>query len=98
MAALKLLDRWVGRVTAALREDTEALVATRVLAAEADFTGQVAAADERTAAETARQLESIVARRRARAGAAARAAAAAERRLPALRAALNAVRADLIIR
>lgn len=93
-----LLDRWVGRVTATLREDAEALVATRVLAAEADFTGQVAAADERTAAETARQLESIDARLRERAVAAARAAAAAERRLPALRAALNAVRADLIIR
>lgn len=93
-----LLDRWVGRVTAALREDTEAWVANRVLAAEADFTGQVAADDERTAAETVRQLASIDARLRERAVAVARTAAAAERRLPGLRAALKAVRADLIIR
>lgn len=93
-----LLDRWVGRVTAALREDTEAWVANRVLAAEADFTGQVAADDERTAAETVRQLASIDARLRERAVAVARTTAAAERRLPGLRAALKAVRADLIIR
>jgi hypothetical protein len=92
------LDRWVGRVAAALREDTEALVATRVLAAEVDFTGQAAAADERTAAQTARQLAALDARLRERAVSAARAASAAERRLPALRAALNAVRDDLIIR
>jgi len=93
-----LLDRWVGRVTAALREDTEALVATRVLAAEFDFTGQAAAADERTAAETARQVDALDDRLRRRAVAAARAASAAERRLPALRAALDVVRDDLIIR
>jgi hypothetical protein len=93
-----VLDRWVGRVTATLREDTEALVATRVLAAEVDLTGQTAAADERAAAETARQLDAIDARLRERGLAAARAAAAAERRLPALRTALNAIRADLIIR
>ncbi|WP_235571475.1 hypothetical protein [Mycobacterium sp. Root265] len=92
------LDRWVGRVAAALREDTEALVATRVLAAEVDFTGQAAAADERAAAETARQLDALDARLRERAVSAARAASAAERRLPALHAALNAVRDDLIIR
>lgn len=93
-----VLDRWVGRVTATLREDTEALVATRVLAAEVDLTGQTAAADERAAAETARQLDAIDVRLRERGLAAARAAAAAERRLPALRTALNAIRADLIIR
>jgi hypothetical protein len=93
-----LLDRWVGRVTAALREDTEALVATRVLAAEVDFTGQTAVIDERTAAETTRQVNAIDARLRERAVATARAASATERRLPALRAALDAVRADLIIR
>ncbi len=93
-----LLDRWVGRVTATLREDTEALVATRVLAAEVDFTGQVAAADERAAMETARRLDALDARLRERAVAAARAASAAERRLPALRAALAAIRADSIIR
>ncbi|WNG82306.1 hypothetical protein C6A86_000915 [Mycobacterium sp. ITM-2016-00316] len=93
-----LLDRWVGRVTATLREDAEALVATRVLAAEVDFTGQAAAADERAAMETARRLDALDARLRERAVAAARAASAAEHRLPALRAALAAIRADLIIR
>lgn len=93
-----LLDRWVGRVAAALREDTEALVATRVLAAEVDFTGQAAADDERTSAEMSRQLDAIDARLRERAVAAARTATVAQRRLPALRAALNAVREDLIIR
>ena len=93
-----LLDRWVGRVTATLREDAEALVATRVLAAEVDFAGQAAAADERTAMETARRLDALDARLRERAVAAARTASAAERRLPALRAALAAIHADLIIR
>lgn len=93
-----VLDRWVGRVAATLREDTEALVATRVLAAEVDFTGQAAAADERAAAETARQVAALDARLRDRAVAAARHASAAERRLPVLRAALDAVHADLIIR
>lgn len=93
-----LLDRWVGRVIATLREDTEAFVATRVLAAEADLTGQAAAAEERMAAETGRQLEAIDIRLRERAVAGARAASAAERRLPALRGALDAVRDHLIIR
>lgn len=90
-----LLDRWVGRVAATLREDTEALVATRVLAAETDFTGQAAALGERAAEEAARQVDALDARLRERALAAARAAAAAQARLPALRAALAAVREEL---
>lgn len=92
------LDRWVGRVAAGLREATEVLVATRVLAAESDLTAQATAADERTAAEAARQVDAIDARLRERAVAAARAETRAQRRLPALRAALESVRADLIIR
>jgi hypothetical protein len=90
-----LLDRWIGRVAASLREDTEALVATRVLAAEADFSGQSASMGESAAEETARQLDAIDARLRECALAAARAAAAAQGRLPALRAALAVVRDDL---
>ncbi|MGK2868710.1 MAG: hypothetical protein ACSLFA_19105 [Mycobacterium sp.] len=90
-----LLDRWVGRVTSTLREDTEALVATRVLAVEAEFTGQAAAAGARAAEDTARQVDDIDARLRERALAAAHAASAAQARLPALRAALEDVRRDL---
>jgi hypothetical protein len=90
-----LLDRWVGRVATTLREDTEALVATRVLAAEADFTAQSALLGERAAEDTARQVDVIDARLRERALAAARDEAAAQRQLPALRAALAAVRGDL---
>lgn len=90
-----LLDRWVGTVTATLREDTAALVATRVLAAEADFTGQSASLAERAAEETDRQVDAIDARLRECAIAAARAAAAAQGRLPALWAALSVVHDDL---
>ncbi|MGB5149375.1 MAG: hypothetical protein WBN99_05175, partial [Mycobacterium sp.] len=86
-----LLDRWVGTVAATLREDTEALVATRVLAAEADFSGQSASLVERSAEVTARQVDAIDARLRECAVAAARAAAAAQGRLPVLWAALAVV-------
>lgn len=88
-----LLDRWVGGAAATLREHTEALVATRVLAAELDLTGQLAVADERLAGRTAHQVDAIDAELRDRAFAAARAHKSAENRLAALRAALNAVRA-----
>lgn len=91
------LDRWVGRVAAVLREDTEALVATRVLAAETVFTAAAVAVDERAAAETARRVAAIDARLRERAVAAARAQSDAQRRLPPLRAAVESIRADLII-
>ena len=90
-----LLDRWVGSVTTTLRDVTEELVATRVLAAEAGFTGQVAVADEGLAAATAHQVESIDAELRARALAAARAQKSGEDRIRALRAALTAVRAAI---
>lgn len=92
------LDRWVGRVASALREATEALVATRVLAAEAHLSAQAAAADDRAAAAAARQVDALDGRLRVRAVAAARAETRAHRRLPALRAALESVRTDLIIR
>lgn len=92
-----LLDRWVGRVAAVLRENTEALVATRVLAAEVEFTGQAAATGARAAEETARQVDGIDAQLRERALAAARAASAAQGRLPALRTALDDVRRDLLM-
>ncbi|WP_395308975.1 hypothetical protein V4U86_27330 [Mycobacterium sp. AMU20-3851] len=90
-----LLDRWVGRVTATLREHAEALVATRVLAAEVDLTGQAAVVDERLAERTARQVDAIDAELRDRALAAARTQRSVEARLAELRTALDAVRTTL---
>lgn len=90
-----VLERWVGRVAATLREDTEALVATRVLAAEVHFTGQAAIADERTAEDCARQVDAIDARLRERAVAVAAAAKAAAATTRACRTALETVRAEL---
>lgn len=89
-----LLERWVGRVAATLREDTEALVAARVLVAEVHFTGVAAATAERAVGEAAREVAAIDARLRERALAEARAQAAAAGRLPALRAVLKAINAD----
>lgn len=90
-----VLERWVGRVAVALREDTEALVATRVLAAEVHCTGQAAIADERFAEECARQVDDIDARLRERAVAGAAAAKAAAAAVRARRTALETVRAEL---
>ena len=90
-----LLDRWVGEVTSSLRSVVEELVATRVLVAESLLTTAVMARDEAENAQVADQVSSIDSELREHAIAAARAAAVRDRELPAVRAALDAVRAEL---
>jgi hypothetical protein len=90
-----LVDRWIGEVTARLREATEQRVAHRVLTAEVAFTGEAAAQDERAAAELARRIERIDAELGDIAACTARSAAAGERELPRLRTALARVCAGL---
>jgi hypothetical protein len=90
-----LLDRWAGEAAASLRSVAEELVATRVLQAESMLTGALAARDEAERARVAERVRAIDGELREHAIAAARAAAARDRRLPALRAALGVVRAEL---
>lgn len=90
-----VVDRWVTDVTARLREFTEQRVANRVLVAEVQFTGEMAAQEERQAEKLAVRIAEIDTEMRDIATAAARAAAEAQRELPGLRAALAAVCADL---
>jgi hypothetical protein len=90
-----LLDRWAGEVTASLRSVVEELVATRVLVAESVLTTVLAARDEAENARVAEQVSAIDSELREYAIAAARAASARDRELPTLRAALDAVRAEL---
>jgi hypothetical protein len=90
-----LLDRWVGEVTASLRSVVEELVATRVLVAESVLTTAVMARDEAENSQVADQVSAIDSELREHAIAAARAAAARDREMPAVQAALDAVRAEL---
>ncbi|MDX1872222.1 hypothetical protein SBI67_08825 [Mycolicibacterium sp. 120266] len=90
-----VVDRWIGEVTARLRDATEQRVAHRVLTAEVAFTGQAAAQDERAAAELARRIERIDAELGDIAACSARSAAAGQRELPRLRTALATVCAGL---
>ena len=90
-----LLDRWAGEVTASLRAVVEELVATRVLLAESVLTTALAARDEAENARVAEQVSAIDSELREYAIAAARAAAARDREMPTLKAALDAVRAEL---
>jgi hypothetical protein len=90
-----LLDRWAGEVTASLRSVVEELVATRVLLAESVLTTALAARDEAENARVAEQVSAIDSELREYAIAAARAAAARDRQMPTVRAALDAVRAEL---
>lgn len=90
-----VLDRWVNDATATVRSAVEELVATRVLQAEADLTTQLAGRDEAEAAAAAEQIAAIDTELREHAVATARAAALRDRRIPPLRRALDAVRADL---
>ena len=91
-----MLDRWVGEV------DRRAAVGasrsgspTRVLAAEAALTADVARLDEADAERRPVRSAAIDAELREHAVAAARAAALRDRRLPALQKALDTVRAEL---
>ena len=90
-----VLDRWVTEVTTSLRSTVEELVATRVLAAEAALTAELAALDEVEGATAADRIAEIDAELREHAIATARAAAKRDRRLPPLQSALDAVRGEL---
>jgi hypothetical protein len=90
-----LLDRWAGEVTASLRAVVEELVATRVLLAESVLTTALAARDEAENARVAEQISAIDSELREYAIAAARAATARDRQMPTIKAALDAVRAEL---
>ena len=90
-----LLDRWAGEVAASLRSVVEELVATRVLVAESELTTSLAARDEAENARVAEQVSAIDSELREYAIAAARAASARDREMPTVRAALDAVRAEL---
>ncbi|HWT49239.1 MAG TPA: hypothetical protein VN255_11890, partial [Mycobacterium sp.] len=90
-----LLDRWAGDVTSSLRSVTEELVATRVLVAESVLSTALIARDEAENAQVADQVSAIDSELREHAIAAARAAAARDREMPTVKAALDAVRAEL---
>lgn len=90
-----VLDRWVNDATTDLRSSVEELVATRVLAAETALTTELAGRDESESATAAEQIAAIDAELREHAVATARAAAQRDRRIPPLRRALEAVRAEL---
>lgn len=90
-----VLDRWIGEITTSLRSTVEEIVATRVLAAETSLTTELAAREETEGAAAAEKTAAIDAELREHAVATARAAALRDRRIPPLRRALDAVRADL---
>jgi hypothetical protein len=90
-----LLDRWVGEATAQLQSAVEQLVATRVLAAESSLTAALGEQDEAESALVAEQVGVIDTELREHSVLGARAAALRGREMPTLRAALEAVRAEL---
>ncbi len=90
-----LLDRWVGDLTSSLRSAAEELVATRVLVAESALSRALTARDEAENVRVATQVSAIDSELREHAIAAERAAATRDREMPAIQAALDAVRAEL---
>ncbi|HEX5253582.1 MAG TPA: hypothetical protein VFW69_06865 [Mycobacterium sp.] len=90
-----LLDRWAGDVTSSLQSVVEELVATRVLVAESVLSKALLAQDEAENAQVSASVGVIDTELREHALAAARAAAARDRDMPAVTAALVAVRAEL---
>ncbi len=90
-----MLDRWVGVVIGMLQGSLEQRVATRIVAAEAELTAQLARRDEADAEVTTAGVGEIDAELREHAVATARAAAVRDRRLPPLQKALDTVRAEL---
>ena len=90
-----LLDRWVGEATAQLQSAVEQLVATRVLAAESSLTAALGEQDEVESTRVAGQVSVIDTELREHSVVGARAAALRGREMPTLRAALEAVRAEL---
>jgi hypothetical protein len=90
-----LLDRWVGEATAQLQTAVEQLVATRVLTAESSLTAALGEQDEGESARVAQQVSVIDTELREHSVVGARAAALRGREMPTLKAALEAVRAEL---
>lgn len=90
-----VLDRWVGEVTSALRSKLEERVGTRVVAAEAELTSELATRDEADGKLAADQVGEIDTELREHGVSTARAAALRDRRMPTLQRALAAVRQDL---
>jgi len=90
-----MLDRWVGVVIGLLQGSVEGRVATRVLAAEAALTADVARRDEADTETATADVGEIDAELREHAVATARAASLRDRRLPPLQKALDTVRAEL---
>jgi hypothetical protein len=90
-----MLDRWVGVVIGLLQGSMEERVATRVLAAEATLTADVARRDEADAEVATAHVGEIDSELREHAVATARAAALRDRRLPPLQKALDTVRTEL---
>jgi hypothetical protein len=90
-----VLDRWVTEVIAALRSAVEELVALRVLSAESALSAALAEQNETESAQVADQVAAFDRELREHATAADRAAALRDREMPALRQALDAVRAEL---
>lgn len=90
-----LLDRWVGEVTATLRSAVEELAALRVVAAESAFTAELTERNETEAAQVDREVAVLDRELREHAAATARAVVLRDRELPALRAALELVQAEL---
>ncbi|KZS74003.1 hypothetical protein A4G29_14140 [Mycobacterium kansasii] len=90
-----VLDRWTGDVMSALRSALDELVGGRVAAAESLLSTALSARDEAEHARVAHQVSVIDAELREHTIAAARAAALRDRELPAIQAALDAVRKEL---
>ena len=89
------LDRWVATLTATLREEVEAVIAGRLLAAETHLAAELAAHTETAARRGADRVAELDEALRARAAARAATARSADRRLSALNCALRAVRNEL---
>ncbi len=91
-----VLDRWAGDAVASLRSAADQLVATRVLAAEQDWTSVLGERSRATEARLAARVRDVNAELRELALAAARTAALRDREVPGLLRALTAVRAELL--
>lgn len=90
-----VLDRWVGEVMTRVRAITDQMVATRVLAAEAELTTALADREEAATRQTAERIAEFDARLREQALTRARAGAERARAVPELERALARVRAEL---
>jgi G3E family GTPase len=90
-----LLDRWVGDLTSSLQSAVEELAATQVLVADSLLSTKLTTHDEAETAQVGDRVSVIDSEMREHAIASARAASVRDRELPTVRAALDAVRAEL---